>query len=136
VSRERISALVAALAVVGMGRIAWLHFVSEPLHEPRNEPIDLRYAPLKPFLQPGRIGYVSDAAPSRSPAEDNGTRGNRLYFHAQYALAPFVLRPNDDRAPLIVVNLFDPGRLDEVLKQHELALVARPAPPVAVARPR
>jgi len=136
VSRERISALVAALAVVGMARIAWLHFVSEPLHEPRNERIDLRYAPLKPFLQPGRIGYVSDAPPSRSPAEDNGTRGNRLYFHAQYSLAPFVLRPNDDRAPLIVVNLLDPGRLDEVLKQHELALVARPAPPVAVARPR
>ena len=135
-SRERISALVAALAVVGMARIAWLHFVSEPKHEPRNERIDLRYAPLRPFLQPGRIGYVSDAAPSRTPADDNGTRGNRLYFQAQYALAPIVLRPNDDRAPLIVVNLFDPGRLDEVLKQHELALVARPAPPVAVARPR
>jgi len=136
VSRERISALVAALAVVGMGRIAWLHFVSEPLHEPRNERIDPRYAPLERFLQPGRIGYVSDAPPSRSPAEDNGTRGNRLYFHAQYALAPFILRPNDDRAPLIVVNLFDPARLDEVLKLHDLALVARHAPPVAVARPR
>jgi hypothetical protein len=136
VSRERIGVLVAALAVVGMGRIAWLHFVSEPLHEPRNERIDPRYAPLRQFLQPGRIGYVSDAPPSRTPGDDNGTRGNRLYFHAQYALAPLVLRPNDDRAPSIVVNLFDPARLDEVLAQHELALVARPAPAVAVARPR
>jgi hypothetical protein len=136
VSRDRISALVAALALVGMGRIAWLHFGSEPLHEPRNERIDLRYAPLRPFLEPGRIGYVSDAPPSRNPGEDNGTRGNRLYFHAQYALAPFVLRPNDDRAPLIVVNLFDPLRLDDVLAAHDLALVAQPAPRVAVARPR
>jgi hypothetical protein len=136
VSRERISALVAALAIVGMGRIAWLHFVSEPLHEARNERIDLRYAPLRPFLQPGRIGYVSDVTPSRRPGEHNGTRGNRLYFHAQYALAPFVLRPDDDGAPVIVVNLFDPARLDEVLKQHDLALVAQPAPRVAIAHPR
>ena len=135
-TRDRISALVAALAVVGMGRIAWLHFVSEPLHEPRSERIDLRYAPLEPFLEPGRIGYVSDAPPSRNPAEDNGTRGNRLYFHAQYALAPFVLRPNDDRAPLVVVNLFDPATLEDVLAKHDLALVAHPAPRVAVARPR
>lgn len=134
-SRERISALVAALAVAGMGRIAWLHFVSEPLHERRNDRIDVRYAPLKPLLGPGRIGYVSDHPPSPRSADDD-TPGYRLYFHAQYALAPLVLRANDDRAPQVVVNLADPSRLGDVLKTHDLALVAQPAPGVAVARPR
>src|SRR5256885_1726695 len=57
VSRERIGALVAALAAVGMLRIAWLHFVSEPVHEPRRTRIDARYAPLLPFLRAGEIGY-------------------------------------------------------------------------------
>jgi hypothetical protein len=118
-----------------MGRIAWLHFVSEPLHERRNERIDARYAPLGQLLRPGRVGYVSDQPPAPRPADDD-TPGFRLYFQAQYALAPLVLRPNDDRAPLVVVNLADPAHLGDVLKTHDLVLVAQPAPGVAVARPR
>jgi hypothetical protein len=134
VNRERISAVIAALAVVGMGRIGWLHFVSEPLHEPRRERIDARYAPLLPFLRAGEIGYVSDRAPGSRP--EAASAANRLYFQAQYALAPLVLRPNDCRAPLVVVNLDDPAHARDVLKAHDLVLVAHPAPAVAVARPR
>jgi hypothetical protein len=134
VSRERIGALVAALAAVGMVRIGWLHFVSEPVHEPRRERIDARYAPLLPFVRAGEIGYVSDRAPGSRP--EAASAANRLYFQAQYALAPLVLRPNDDRAPLVVVNLDDPAHAGDVLQTHDLTLVARPAPGVAVARPR
>jgi hypothetical protein len=119
-----------------MARIAWLHFVSEPRREPRRERIDVRYAPLKQFLTPGQAGYLSDVPPAPNPLTANATPGNRLYLHAQYALAPLVLRPGDDRASQIVINLTDPIKLGELLEQHHLALVAQPAPDIAVARPR
>ena len=138
-NREPLSVVIAVLAIVGMCRIAWLHFVSEPRHEPVRAPIDARYAKVKPFLRPGRVGYVSDLQPAVRPVSEsvtNATPGHELYLKAQYALAPVVLRAGDDRAPLVVINLADPRRLDEVLQAHALALVAAPAPGVAVARPR
>ncbi len=51
-TRERITAVVAVLAVVGLLRSAWFHFVSEPLHDVRRERIDARYAPVKALLPP------------------------------------------------------------------------------------
>ena len=136
VSRQRISALFAALAVVGMGRTAWFHFVSEPRHEPRRERIDTRYAPIKEFVGPGQAGYLSDVPPTRGPISESGTPGNRLYLQAQYALAPLVLRPGEDRLSQVVINVADPARVGELLRTHRLTLVVEPTPGVAVARPR
>jgi hypothetical protein len=136
VRRERITALMAALAVVGMAPMVWLHFVSEPRREPRREQIDARYAPLKKFLRPGQAGYLSDLPPAPNPLIVNAIPGNRLYLHAQYALAPLVLRPGYDRMSQVVINMADPVRLGELLEKHHLALVAQPAPDIAVARPR
>jgi hypothetical protein len=136
VNRERLSLVIAVLAIVGMCRIAWLHFVSEPRHEPVRERIDVRYAKLKPLLPPGPVGYVSDLVPAVRPVPEDSTRAHGLYLQAQYALAPVVLRPGDDRAPLVLVNLSDPGRLQQVLRAHALVLVAAVTPGLALARPR
>jgi hypothetical protein len=47
-----------------------------------------------------------------------------------------VLRYDDDRAPLVIAHVADPAHLDEVLRAHGLAAIARAGPTTAVARPR
>jgi len=137
VTRERITAAVAVLALVGLLRSAWFHFVSEPLHDVRRERIDPRYAPVKPLLPAtGEVGYVCDVPMLPWPAGfDDSPVGNRMYEQAQYALAPLILRYDDRRAPLVVANLADPARLPEVLQRTGLVLVAEPRPGTAVLRP-
>jgi hypothetical protein len=138
VTRERITAAVAMLAVVGMLRSAWLHFVSEPLNDFRRERIDLRYAPAKALLPPeGEIGYVSDHPVATGPESVEATAiGTRLFEQAQYALAPLVLRYDDDRAAIILANLVDPANLPAIAHERRLLVVAEPLPGIAVLRPR
>ena len=137
-TRERITAAVAMLAAVGMLRSVWFHFVAEPLHEYRRERIDRRYAPVRGVLPPsGEIGYVSDEPVATGPATvDTTTVGTRLFEQAQYALAPLVLRYDDDRAPLVLANLADPAKLPEIARERRLIVVAEPSPGTAVLRPR
>lgn len=136
-TRERITAVVAVLAVVGLLRSAWFHFVSEPLHDVRRERIDARYASVKALLPPtGEVGYVCDLPMLPWPAGfDDSPVGNGMFERAQYALAPLILRYDDDRAPFIVANLADPANLPELLRRKRLVLVAEPRPGTAVLRP-
>jgi len=138
VTRERITAAVAMLAAVGMLRSAWLHFVSEPLHDFRRERIDPRYAPAKALLPPaGEIGYVSDEPVATGPETvETTSAGTRLFEQAQYALAPLVLRYGDDRAPFVLANLADPASLAELARERRLLVVAEPFPGTAILRPR
>jgi hypothetical protein len=132
-----IPAAVAALSLVGLLRGAYLHFVSEPMHEPVRERIDLRYARLKAMLPAGgAVGYVSDLPAARHPSDNPSSPGTRLLEQAQYALAPIVLRYQDVGAPLVVANLDDPGRLQEVAQRYGLAVVVQAGPGLAVLRPR
>ena len=137
-TRERITAAVAVLAAVGTLRSAWLHFISEPLNDFRRERIDPRYAPAKALLpSTGEIGYVSDEPVAVRPQSVETTAvGTRLFEQAQYALAPLVLRYDDDRAPFVLANLVDPSRLAAIARERRLVVVAEPFPGTAVLRPR
>jgi hypothetical protein len=136
VTRERITAVVAVLAVVGMLRSAWLHFVSEPLHDFQRERIDPRFAAVKALLPPaGEIGYVSDErVGTGQPGSEVDLPGSKRFDQAQYALAPLVLLYEDQRAALVIADLRDPARLPEVARERRLVVVAQPAPGVALLR--
>jgi len=136
VNARRVTATMVALAAIGMLRILWLHFASEPRNEPRRTPIDVRYAALRPVVPTGEAGYVSDLPAAVHLGEDAATLGTRMYLHAQFALAPVVLRYDDARAPLVIVNLHDPSRLPDLMEMRGLELVAQIAAGLAVARPR
>lgn len=128
---------LVALALVGICRIAWFHFVSEPRREPRREAIDPRYQPLRALLPPsGEVGYVSDLPAAAGIGDGAGNPGTRLYLHAQYALAPLLLRYGDARAPLVIANLADPKRLDSVARDQQLRIIAIAGPGLALMRPR
>jgi hypothetical protein len=128
---------VVALAVVGICRIAFFHFISEPRREPRREAIDPRYQQLRALLPAaGEVGYVSDLPAAIRIGDDAANPGTRLYLHAQYALAPLVLRYGDVRAPRVVANVSDPARLDAVARENHLEVLARAAPGTAILRPR
>ena len=58
------------------------------------------------------------------------------FLQMQYAIVPVVLRYDDDRAPLVVVNVADPAHLDGMLRAHGLQLLAQAGPATAVARRR
>jgi hypothetical protein len=130
------TAAIVALAAVGMLRILWLHFVSEPRHEPARAPIDLRYQALRELVRSGEVGYVSDLPAAVRLGEDAATLGTRMYLHTQYALAPVVLRYDDARAAVVVANVADPAVLPELLRQRGLELIAEAGPGLALARPR
>jgi hypothetical protein len=136
VNVRRVTAAVLVLATVGMLRILWLHFVSEPAHEPRRISIDQRYQALHRLVPAGEAGYVSDPPAAIHPGEGAATLGTRIYLQAQFALAPVILRYDDARAPVVIVNVTDPAKLPELLRQRGLELVAEAGPGLAVARPR
>jgi hypothetical protein len=137
VTRGRAALAIAALSLVGFLRGAYLHLFSEPRNEPVRERIDVRYGALKALLPPaGAVGYVSDE-PAAAHAEDNpSSPGTRLYEQALYALAPLILRYGDDRAQVVVANLLDPHKLQEVARRHGLAVAAEAGPGLAVLHPR
>jgi len=136
VSIRRVTAAIVALAAVGMLRIIWLHFASEPAHESRRMPIDQQYQALRSLVHSAEAGYVSDLPAAMRLREDPATLGTRMYLQAQFALAPLVLRYDDARAPLVIANLADPKQLPELLQRRGLELVARAGPGLALARPR
>jgi hypothetical protein len=137
VSAGRTVAAVALLAAVGLCRGVYFHLVSEPLHDPMRAPIDPRYQGLRKLLPPsGEVGYVSDLPVAVRVDQDAGSLGTRLYLHAQYALAPLVLRYDDASAPLVIANLSDPSRLRDLLAQRGLVVVAEAGPGLALLRPK
>ena len=136
-TQKKLTLIICALAAVGLLRTAYFHFVSEPLHEPVRPRIDERYAALRAMLpRSGEVGYVSDLPAAVHLGEDAGSLGTRLFLHAQYALAPLILRYDDDRPALVVANLADPARLPEILQRHRLLLVAEAGPGLAILRPQ
>jgi len=136
VSVRRVTAAIVALAAVGMVRIVWLHFASEPAHEPRRMPIDQHYQALRSLVHGAEAGYVSDLPAAVRLGEDPATRGTRMYLQAQFALAPVVLRYDDAQATVVIASVADPAGLAELLRQRSLELVAEAGPGLALARPR
>jgi len=120
---------VALLAAVGIAREAWFHLVAEPVwrlgsHGPRS---DERYVTVREALPArGRVGYVSDEPVSTRPGALQADEwGTWLYQSAQYALAPLVLAVGDSRAEVVLANLKDPARLEEVARAHGLRIERR-----------
>src|SRR5258708_35520801 len=90
-------------------------------------PIDARYAPLRALLPPsGEVGYVSDLPVAVRVDQDAGSLGTRLYLHAQYALAPLVLRYDAARSPLGAGTLADARRPPQIAQERRLSEAAGP----------
>jgi hypothetical protein len=128
---RRAALAVALLAAVGLAREAWFHFVSEPvgtlpavLREPRAEE---RYREVRAALpHEGRVGYVSDEPVNTKPGVLAPDRwGTWLYQEAQYALAPVVLVVGDTGTEVVLANLKDAGRLEEVARAQGLRVARR-----------
>lgn len=137
-TQARVAAVVAALALVGASRTAYFHFVSEPRHEwpIPGPPIDGQFRKLRPLLpREGKVGYVTDEPMLKTPGfEYQGAK--QRFLQTQYALAPLVMRYDEDRLPLVIANVAEADHLDSVLRDHGLSLIARVGPTMAVARPR
>jgi hypothetical protein len=134
VTRERITAAVAALAALGLCRAAWFHFVIEPDHPVRY--LDREFRQLAEALPPeGEVGYVSDLPMEEAPGAVNEP-AKAGYLEVQYAVAPVILRYGDASLPLVVVRLADPARLYEVLERRRLRFRSWVGPRIALARPR
>ena len=135
-THPRVAAVIAVLSAIGFCRTAYFHFVSEPRRERPipGAPIDDQFRALRPLLpQSGEIGYLTDEPILKTPGfEFQGAK--QRFLQMQYALAPLVLRYDDDRAQLIVVNVAEPAHLEEVLLAHGLSAVAQAGPSTAVAR--
>lgn len=132
----RVAGVIAALALVGSLRTAYFHFVSEPRHEwpIPGPPSDHQFGALKALLpREGEVGYVTDEPILMTPGFEFQAAKQR-FLKMQYALAPLVLRYDEDRAPLVVVNVADPAQLEPVMRAHGLTLVTRAGPATAVAR--
>ncbi len=135
-TRRRVTAAILALAAVGLGRAAYFHLVVErrSAHPP---PIDDRYRALRALLPPaGAAGYVSDRRVARVPSEYERSPGTRMYIEAQYAVTPVILKVDDDRADLVVVNAADPGAVPGLLDRRDLRPVADTGHGVVLVRPR
>jgi hypothetical protein len=134
VSRERITAAIAALAALGLCRAAWFHFVVEPERPVRH--LDREFRELVEALpREGEVGYVSDLPMEEAPGEVNEP-AKAGYLELQYAMAPVILRYDDAASPWVVVRLADPDRLDGVLERRRLRFWSWAGPKIALARPR
>lgn len=131
VALRRAALGVALLAAVGLSREAWFHFVSEPIRDlpsiiraPRAEE---RYRAVRAALpSEGRVGYLSDEPVNVRPGVLAPDRwGTWLYQEAQYALAPVVLVVGDAGTDVVLANLKDAGRLDDVARAHRLRVAQR-----------
>jgi len=135
--RSSLPALAALLAVVGLARSVYVHFVVErpaDLMDPRPA-FDEELRPLAALLPPrGEVGYVTDE-PIQSPG-GKWQGPKQRFLQVQYAVAPVVLRYDEDRAPLVVVNARSERSLDEQIARRGLTLVARVTSGLAVARPK
>ena len=130
------TAIILALAAVGLGRMAWFHLAVEPRF-PQRPPIDERYRAARGLLpSSGVIGYVSDRRVARTGAEYETSPGTRRYIEAQYSLAPLVLRLEDDRAALVLADATDAAALPVLLERRNLRAVADTGRGVAVSRRR
>jgi hypothetical protein len=122
---------VGLLAAVGLLREAWFHLVSEPIrtlpaiiHDGRAED---RYRAVRAALpREGRVGYVSDEPVNTRPGVLAPDRwGTWLYQEAQYALAPVVLVVGDTGTEIVLANLKDAARLEEIARAHHLRVAER-----------
>jgi hypothetical protein len=132
-----VPAIAALLALVGISRSVYVHFVAERPADlvVRRHAFDEELRPLAALLPSrGEVGYVTDQ-PIQSPGgEWQGPK--QRFLQVQYALAPVVLRYDDDRTPMVVVNATGEKSLDELMARHRLILIARVSSGLAVARPK
>ena len=134
-TRENATAAILALAAIGLWRAGYFQLAVER-HRAPAAPIDDRYRSLRAWLPPaGEVGYVSDRRVAHLPGEYESSPGTRMYVEAQYALAPLVLKVDEDRAALVVANVADAGALPGLLAQRKLRMVVLAGPGVALARP-
>jgi hypothetical protein len=128
--RAGLPAVVALLASLGMGRIAYTHFLRETAGlrtEPR-PPLDRRYARARAALPArGRVAYLSDL-----PLESKA--GVTRYSQAFYALAPLQLAPDDGTQAVILIDAGGEDAARDLAARAGLRLDAPGADGVAVAR--
>ena len=137
-SQARLAAAIAALAAVGFCREAYFHFWSEPHYERPipGPPIDDEFRALRAALpRSGEVGYVTDQPLLKSPGFELQA-ATQQFLQMQYAIAPVILRYDDDRTPLVIANVGDESKLAEVLRAHRLDLTTQIGPRTALARPR
>jgi len=132
-----IPAIAASLAVVGLSRSVYVHFVAErpsDLLRPR-QAFNEELRPLATLLPArGEVGYVTDEAIQSPGGEWQGPK--QRFLQVQYAVAPVVLRYDEDRAPLVLVNATSEKSLNELVARRGLIVVARVTSGLAVARPK
>src|SRR5947207_3377716 len=132
-----VPAIAASLAVVGLSRSVYVHFVAErpsDLLRPR-QAFNEELRPLATLLPArGEVGYVTDEAIQSPGGEWQGPK--QRFLQVQYAVAPVVLRYDEDRAPLVLVNATSEKSLNELVARRGLIVIARVTSGLAVARPK
>jgi hypothetical protein len=134
-TRKRWVFALVLLGGIGLCRATYFHLFAESPHQAAWPRIDSRYSDLRAMLPAnGIVGYISDQPVGIRPGGETFP-GTRLFLDAQYALAPLVLRYDDDRSAVVIADLADPRKLPDLLKGRRLSLVAEPHPGVALLRP-
>jgi len=122
---------VGLLAAVGFAREAWFHLVSEPIWNlpaaMREARAEERYRAVRAALpSAGRVGYLSDEPVNMRPGVLAADRwGTWLYQEAQYSLAPIVLVVGETGTDVVLANLKDVAKLDEIARAHRLRVAER-----------
>ena len=74
----------------------------------------------------GRVGYLSDEPVNVRPGVLAADRwGTWLYQEAQYSLAPIVLVVGETGTDVVLANLKDAAKLDEIARAHRLRVAER-----------
>ncbi len=113
--------ITLAIALLGMLRTLDMHFVREPiarLPEAMARPkLDARYAGIRKDLPAhGHVGYISDL-----PLDQE--EGDALHLQTLYALAPLVVARDDGSPGLVIANLADPSKVDDLSRRAGLEAV-------------
>jgi hypothetical protein len=134
--KSRLTAAFVVLGAIGFARAAYFHFHVER-HLANQRAIDERYRAIFAALpRSGTIGYVSDRRVARTPAEYEVSPGTRRYIEAQYAVAPVILRVDDDRSAIVLADASDRDALHALLDRRKLVAVLDTGGAVALARPK
>lgn len=114
------------LSLVGLSRTIYIHaFVNR---KPTNSQktllsIDLQYESIKKLIPPEikEVGYLSDQK-EILPFND------KYYLQANYALAPRIVVPMNDRSSYVLVNFEQPISFEELQSRYNLSLLSSTRP--------
>ncbi len=113
---------VCLLALIGLASSASLVWHAEPIRRGRADEDETvlslrRFEPLRRVLPPhATVGYEAD---SPNPLEDRADV--KLFYFAQYALAPVIVVAGADR-DLVIGNYQDPGKNCRICRSERFVL--------------